>query len=179
MAKARVTIPFQQTPAQSSTINTLVTDYITPGQLIITSTGFAAMLTTTGATATITAPAAGSWINLGWYPYNPAKQLYDRMDIIFNLHTSGTVGDLHVQYSLDSEASWTSANPGQSVFPLGIRMPAVIGGGTSLGPSYRTVDLSGVAAAGYIGLRILVDVTQQAFTWHASAFLYSFDDTPF
>jgi len=179
MAKARVTWTFGETPATSDKLNDAVQDYIRKGQLILSSTGITLRTTTTGGTA-VQPPTATSWVNLGWYPYNPAKQLYNRMDIIFN-HQVATAdaNDLHLQYSLNSDASWTSANPGQSVFPLGIRLPMVIIGGTSLGPSTRTVDLSGIASFQYIGFRLLVDVTQEAFSWFATAFMYLSTDTPF
>jgi hypothetical protein len=180
MTRARTTYVFGETPLTSSKLNQEVSDYLTRGQLIVSSVGHALRVSTTGG-ASLLPPAAGSWVNLGWYPFNPLKQVYDRMDIIFNLHASGTATDLHIQYSLDSDASWINANPGHSSLSgiLGIRLPEIIGGGTSLGPALRTVDLSGILSGQYIGLRLFVDVTQEAFSWFCTSFLYLSSETPF
>lgn len=179
MAKAKQVYQPEETPASSQKANTVINDYLARGQLIVSSTGNSHHAVTDPGGTQLLSTGAASWITLGWYPYNPAKQIYDRMDIIFNLHVSGTATDVHLQYSLDSEASWTSANPGQSVFPLGIRLTPIITDGSSLGPSVRTVDISGIAATGYIGLRIFFDVAQEAISWHATAFLYLNTDNPF
>lgn len=178
MAKAKEVYASGESPASSQKLNRQINDYLARGQLILSSTGMTLSTTTTGAVA-IAPQTATSWVSLGWYPYNPAKQIYDRMDIIFNHHVSGTAADLHLQYSLDSGATWVDANPGQSVSPLVIRLPLVINGGTSLGPSVRTVDISGIGAAGYIGFRLFVDVQQEVYCWFATAFLYLSTDTPF
>jgi len=178
MAKARVTWTFGETPATSDKLNDAVQDYIRKGQLILSSTGAVIRVTTTGGVLTFPHTAGTPW-QLGWYPYNPAKQIYDRMDILFNHGVAGTATDLHLQYSLNSGGSWTSANPGQSVSPLSLITPLIIAAGTSLGPSTRTVDLSGMAGFEYIGFRYLPDVTEEAISWIAMAFMYLSTDTPF
>lgn len=182
MAKTRITVLPLPAIATASDVNTSITDYLTRGQLIMNSVGGTLNLPMTGGGSPVALlpPASGSWVNLAWFPYTSTKQIFDRMDIIFNHQVStGSADDIQLQYSLDSEASWTSANPGQAAFPLGIRLPFIIGGGTSLGPSMRTIDISGISGSQYIGFRYLVNATQEAFNWHAIAFLYLSSETPF
>jgi len=181
MAKAKVEWTFGETPATADKLNQTTLDYIRRGQLILSSTGLTLHTTTTFGPESV---AVNSLPNLGWFPYNPQKQVFDRMDILFNHETIASGGgDLttstHLQYSLDSDASWTSANPGQSAAPVPLHPPAGLAGTTDLGASMRTVNISGITSFQWIGFRYLFDLSPEAHTWIAMAYLYLSTDTPF
>jgi hypothetical protein len=180
MSKARVTWTFGETPATTDKLNAAVQDYIRPGHLIMNSVGTTFHITTLdGNTGLMITPV------LSFYPYNPQRLVFDTMRIFFNhtaIHENGSdlTNSLHLQYSLNSGATWANANPGHSASPVVLVYPMVFAGATDLGSAIRDVSLTSIAATQYIGFRYLSDsVDVGGFAWCAFAILYSSTESPF
>ena len=174
MSKLRETIAFQELLTSSKT-NQLISDYITPGKLIMHVTGC------------WFAHATPSYI--GWWPFNPNKNVFDRIRILGQAWTPAGGGQplgSWLEYTLDSGGSWTAIGAGINIAGLLITLPAdPIGIGpppTELTLAYWDVDISSIAATELIGFRLndaggggghntaVVDL---------SMFLYLSTETPF
>lgn len=188
MAKAKEIYTTRETPASSEKANRVINDYLARGQLIISSTG-AVLQTQTGAqnaegVQTGQLVLIRNGMTLGWYPYNPAKQLFDQMAIIgafgaVDANNDDQTASMHLQYSINSGTGWTTASlvevPPGTAFPTlpPQSIAATLDGGLT------TVDISAIASFEWLGLRFTFDVTCTAATWMAFAFLYLNTDNPY
>lgn len=185
MTKAKEVYSIGETPSSSQKLNRQINDYLARGQLIISSCG-SALRTQTGAQdvdGVQTGPlvTVRSTFYLGWYPYNPSKQVFDRLGIYANysandLNSDDRTADMHLQYSLNTGAGWTTASLADAItFPI---HPPQNNAGVLTGGS-NSIDISGIASFEWLGLRFVCDVTFNAATWAVFAFLYLSTDTPF
>lgn len=170
MSKARVTWAFQEVVA-SSKLNQANTDWIDKGQLIHSSAG--------GAYPDDNAAINVNVIGLGMWPYNPAKQVYDRMRVMtYVTYYYNAAPTCQFQYTLNAGGAWVGA-------PLATGLPFALPsvtftGGAYIGSTingYDDVDISGVAATTWFGWRINTG-NLFAIGWWALAYLYNSVDTP-
>ncbi|MDX1388813.1 MAG: hypothetical protein R3344_06460 [Acidobacteriota bacterium] len=171
MSKARVDWAFNEV-LTSSKHDEQTTDYLTRGQLICSTVGLAE---DQGATA------LPLLIHFPPYPFNPAKQVFDRMRILGIVRTEpGAGGTYGVRYTLDSGASFaTTTLPDAAPFAM---VPPQGASGTTVdvGPGQATIDISGIAAFQWIGIAIERGGSSPTWvTWSLAAFLYLSTDDPF
>lgn len=150
---------------------TAVTDYITPGLLVVSSAGSCISL----APNTIRNP-----FHFPPYPYNPAKSIYDRMRVWACFDYTGG-GALALQYNLNSGVgAWTSLALGGGMPYANCGSPHVFAGAPAATTGWQDIDLSAIAASVWIGLRFYDSAgAPDDVTWTVQAMLYRLSDTPF
>lgn len=186
MSRARVTWAADEL-LTSTKHNQEISDYLRRGQLIISSCG-SVLQTQTGAqdaggVQTGQLVLIRNGFTLGWYPYNPDKQIFDRLAIhgafgAVDVNNDDRTADMHLEYSLDSGTNWTTAGLAETPTPTFPTLPpqsiaATLDGGAT------TVNISSMATFQWIGLRFSFDIGCTAATWMAFAFLYLSTDDPF
>jgi hypothetical protein len=167
MSKARVSWAFDEllTSAKHNQENT---DYITPGLLLVSSTG--------GISDTNTAFG----VTLGFYPYSPSKSVFNRM-LVGGFTSSTPSHNLTFEYSLDSGATWTHADLTEA-WPGGTPTHSGLPGFTTQeGPGCNIIDLSGIASFQYLGFKLTATNPGEltGYWWSLTAFMYRLDDGGF
>jgi hypothetical protein len=147
-------------------LNQIISDYINPGITILESIG---------EVNDATVPLNNPWYHQP-YPYNGAKSIFNRMRVIFARRQSGGTG-MWPEYTLDTGASWTRVDSGESP-PYPLEVPSAIPGGVI--NRMRTIDISSILLGVYIGWRWNDDGgAPLQFSWTIGAFLYNAADDPF
>ncbi len=182
MTKVRETWAFQELMT-STKLNEANTDYITRGQLILSTTGSADLTTyAVGGPGKVVADP----IIFPAFPYNPAKQLFDRMRVwaIVAWDESVCGNPWLIDYTLDSGASWVNAPLPDAILPVTIRPVTPYGAVTNPGTedfirNQETIDISGIAAFQWLGWRIRNGIAVDDWVaWAINVWLYSSTDTP-
>lgn len=118
-------------------------------------------------------------VYVGWFLYNPAKAVFDRLRI-FGWFVQPVNGPAVLQYSLDSGSTWNAATLSQAGIPATV---IVTTGQNSIGNTnfqlgVADVDLSTVASTQWVGVR-LARPTAFFVQLNLSGYLYLSSDTPF
>lgn len=168
MSKARVSYATGERPALSSKQNQQITDYITMALPVFNSSELMYVDNATGGPIVV----GVSNKVLGWYPYNPDKNVHTHLRILFGYSEidGSTFNDL--EYTLDSGSTWNNALSG-SVAP-----PVDLG---AVDQHMNTIPLASITTFQWIGVRldITFDLNQSAFLYFFQGFLYNSTDTPF
>lgn len=166
MSKARESWHYREF-STSEKLNRAVQDYISPGLLIMHVQGHYFD------EAAIGVPVPPDPIYFGWYPYNPAKIIFDRLRIQGTSIIPGGTWE----YSLDSGATWNDILPATG--SLGVPMSNIFN--TASPVNYRDVDLSGIASLQHIGFRLDRSSSwiDQFAAWNYQLLLYSSTQSPF
>lgn len=180
MSKPRVDWVFQEVVG-SAKLDEANTDWITKGQLIISSMGSAGGVTD-GVAAVI---PVGTPLQPAPWLFNPTKQIADRMRIIAELvwDTSAAGAPVWgVDYTLNSGVGWTPAALAGVIPGAGGPNPPLVGLGGGIGPGYTDVDISAVVATSWFNLRIALQGgaigANTWISWVLSAYLWNSTDTP-
>lgn len=166
MSKNRETVVFGETPATSSKLNQLIKDYITPGSMIF-DVNFEWDITF----GVLVTPI----LYFGWWPYNPVKNVYDRLRV----HWAYTNFGANVptwEYSLDSNGSWNGF-PASAGTGLPLSDPAI----TDVNSGAVDIPLDGITVFQHIGIRLNLGMPPNPTEVMANAkgYLWSTNDTPF
>lgn len=159
MTKAKEVVAYGETPATSAKINQIITDYLTRGTIMCNAQG-----------GPLTSADNGTWI-VGWYPYNPDKQLWDRLRIFGQIDYAAAV--FTTQYSVDSGGSWSTIIGGAP--PVATSTPS--SGSTTQFDT--TVDLSGIGSFQWLGIRLNFTVSSGSLYWFVHSHLFNATDTPY
>lgn len=181
MTKARVQVGFREVKDSPRT-NELIGDYLRRGQLVCNNVG--CLVETPDATeravhGLASTGYANTWIYLGMYPYNPAKQIFNRMRMNIRAEADANLGaNWGLEYTLNSGATWVDSVLGalQPSWPLS---PMT---GTPLSALSGTQDLGLTQTApGWLGWRLYGGGLSgnEYLTWIFNAFLYYGDQHPF
>ena len=180
MVKAREDWAFQEI-VSSAKENQAIIDYITRGQLVYS--GMEVVGTVVGA-------------NVGFYPYNADKQLYNRLHVVAKFgglaSNGGPIFDPAVvlQYSINAGVAWVNA-PAPVVAPPGTLLQNAAwdnaGAWTTMLPPTSgqwDIDISGAVGATYIGIGFEMSnppapIVTAIIGWNMTALFYNNIDTPF
>lgn len=170
MTKTRTRWAAGESPASSSKQNEQTVDYISPGKLICSSVGGI----DNGAAETPSIHPVALVFYLGWYPWNPAKSVYDRLRIWSHKLVVGGSGTQELQYTVSSGSVWTSTATGSVATPVPINNPFQAANG---GTADLDVDLSSFTGFRWIGFRWSSDggAAITYLGWFLQAFLYRSD----
>lgn len=166
MAKDRVT--WEHRDVDTSARQTEgVTDYITPAFMIASTAG--------GLVNEVNNLSNYDTWHFGWYPYNPAKSLYDRMRIIY--HGDRNAGALTLpEYTINAGVAWVPTVLAGAP-PYAVAPPLSILDVITFGTEDVVLPLG---AATWLGWRInTVGAAPTSLTWTITVFLYNSADTPF
>lgn len=118
-------------------------------------------------------------IYFGWYLFNPAKQINDRLRIETYTPAAGAASTF--EYSLDSGATWTSFTPSSAGVPATVLLTG--GGDSSFATTQlqvATIDLSGIVTTHWIGVRFDHDASIfTTVTFNVKGMLYNAANSPF
>lgn len=162
-------------------MNQTITDYLTRGQLVM-CTGAAVQQTpcnlVQAAHGVGPLADANASIYLGAYPYNPTKQVFDRMRYMV-LWQASDARTVTAQYLLPGGA-WTTSALGTAL-PVGWGAPFVMSNAPQYDSGMDDISLSGIAISGLMEWRLAISAApgMDAMGWWAGAFLYRTGDTPF
>jgi hypothetical protein len=170
MPKAIVDFTSNERPVLSSKMDQVVTDYVTPGLPIISlsSLWFVDNRPVGDGGNGITVAGVSQKV-LGWYPYNGAKSVFNRMRLLFGYSEIDGATFTNLQFTTDSGGTWSNALAGAVAPSVDLNLANEF---------MNTFDLSAVTTAQWIGFRMsmLFDVTDEsAFNFMLTAFLYNSD----
>lgn len=110
---------------------------------------------------------------MGFYPYNPAKMVYDRMRMLWRVSTE-VAATLNLQYSLDSGASFTNAVTNVAGAPV-ITPPSDLGTVT-LNAGQSDVALTSIGQPQWLVWRVSDDTGgADVIQWQVYVFLWRLD----
>ena len=169
MSKARITVAAGQTPAPSSQINTLISDYISTAKMV-----FSRQLLWDQAFNTNFNPSDFYW---GWFPYHHQKSVYDTWLVEIIGYITVSSGGWVFQYSLDSGATWINLSTAPTTaLPSSLSTPTQ----TSGARTGFIIDLSGLTSFQHLGLRM--EAASPAglthLEYYVESWIYSTVDAP-
>ena len=154
-----------------------IRDTITPGLLVLNTNGYG--IRNPGSLVVAQHPGTtqrsienATW-TMGFYPYHPAKMVFDRMRMNWRMSTQ-VGGAISFQYSLDSGTTFTTAVTNAAGAPA-ITSPSDLGSVT-VTAGQQDVSLAGIDGFEYLVWQTVVtsggaDVIQ----WQAYVILYRLD----
>ena len=167
MAKARVTWEHRDVDT-SARQNEGVIDYITPAFMIASTAG--------GLAAEPDNLSIHNPWHFGWYPYDPAKSIYDTMRIIYYGRRDVAAVSMP-EYTITAGPPWVPTVLAGAL-PYAVASPLTIAGGIVASGTEDVVLPLG--AATWLGWRINSGGAGPiGLTWTITVFLYSSADTPF
>ena len=140
MSKAPVDWAFGEVPVQSSKMDQVVVDHITPGLSVWSVQVHAFWDNSLGA-----GPIMSSVVH-GWYPFHADKSVHNRLYLLAREVMDGSETTANLEVTLDSGATWSPAFPSATAGP-------VEWFGAGPGTLFEIWDVSTITGFQWIGIR--------------------------